>query len=94
MDQRRVSSLHGARRNIFLAEHQHDAFRVWPHNTRKLWFFANGETVVTLARDFRFGTYSTFWADEDIFCIFGQELINAFLADPPRLLDQPVRRRI
>ena len=79
--------------HVFVVDPYHDAFRVWPHNTRELWFFENGETVLTLGSDYRFGTYSTFWRDDgDVFCIFGGDLIAAFLAHPPALLAEPVCR--
>jgi hypothetical protein len=80
--------------HVLVLDEEHDYFRVWPHETRELWFFANGETILTLASDYRFGTYSTFWSDDDVFCVFGRNLIDAFLADPPRLLSSaPIRRR-
>ena len=59
------------------------------------WALAAGtcETVLTLGSDYRFGTYSTFWRDDgDVFCIFGGDLIAAFLAHPPALLAEPVCR--
>lgn len=82
---------------MYALDWQHEGFWFYPHvpfsegdpASWRIPVFPDGDYYIFLSEDFRFGTFGHPW--EETICVFGQDLLNAFERNPPKLFGNVVR---
>ncbi|MFF5932069.1 DUF2716 domain-containing protein [Streptomyces sp. NPDC012508] len=92
-----LASCAGPAGTLLALDWQHTSYRFTPQQVggagQPAWPlspYPDGDYVIFLAEDFRFGSFGHPW--EGSLCLFGEELLHAASAEVDRVLGPPIRR--